>query len=210
MGYLKRGINPLSIKELNFESQYLPVTLKAGLITGTLALAELSDGNKEMVAFGMMNIVGSLTSCYLTTGPFSKSAVNYNAGYKTEMSNILVALSAIIMDAMFGLIEYEEAYSLFKVDEFDFCICMAALVGVAFIGMDVGLLMSVSLAILRSLLYVARPATCKLGSLPDSGLYCDIKQYPLATGIPGILILKLGSPIYFANCSYLKERSFDD
>jgi MFS superfamily sulfate permease-like transporter len=26
------------------------------------------DGNKEMIAFGTMNIVGSLTSCYLTTG----------------------------------------------------------------------------------------------------------------------------------------------
>lgn len=26
------------------------------------------DGNKEMIAFGMMNIVGSCTSCYLTTG----------------------------------------------------------------------------------------------------------------------------------------------
>lgn len=26
------------------------------------------DGNKEMIAFGMMNIVGSFTSCYLTTG----------------------------------------------------------------------------------------------------------------------------------------------
>lgn len=29
------------------------------------------DGNKEMIAFGMMNIVGSFTSCYLTTGKFS-------------------------------------------------------------------------------------------------------------------------------------------
>lgn len=26
------------------------------------------DGNKEMIAFGTMNIVGSFTSCYLTTG----------------------------------------------------------------------------------------------------------------------------------------------
>lgn len=26
------------------------------------------DGNKEMVAYGLMNIVGSFTSCYLTTG----------------------------------------------------------------------------------------------------------------------------------------------
>lgn len=29
---------------------------------------EQIDGNKEMVAFGLMNIVGSFTSCYLTTG----------------------------------------------------------------------------------------------------------------------------------------------
>lgn len=26
------------------------------------------DGNKEMIAFGLMNVVGSFTSCYLTTG----------------------------------------------------------------------------------------------------------------------------------------------
>lgn len=26
------------------------------------------DGNKEMIAFGMMNMAGSCTSCYLTAG----------------------------------------------------------------------------------------------------------------------------------------------
>ena len=28
------------------------------------------DGNKEMLAFGLMNIAGSCTSCYLTAGTF--------------------------------------------------------------------------------------------------------------------------------------------
>ena len=28
------------------------------------------DGNKEMIAFGVMNILGSCTSCYLTSGTF--------------------------------------------------------------------------------------------------------------------------------------------
>ena len=64
----------------------------------------------------------------------------------------------------------------------------------------------VGLALLRAMLYVARPATCKLANIPDSTLYRDIEQYPGATGIPGILILQLGSPIYFANCSYIRER----
>ncbi|XP_059634979.1 probable sulfate transporter 3.5 [Cornus florida] len=241
VGDLKKGLNPPSLKDLNFEAKYLPVTIKAGIITGMIALAEgiaigrsfaimrneQIDGNKEMIAFGLMNIVGSFTSCYLTTGPFSKTAVNFNAGCKTAMANVVmslcmmltllllaplfsytpqVALSAIIMSAMLGLIDYEKVYHLFKTDKFDFCICMAAFLGVAFISMDIGLMISVGLCLLRALLYVARPATCKLGNLPNSGLFRDVEQYPGAKEFPGILILKLGSPIYFANSNYIKER----
>ncbi|XVF34801.1 hypothetical protein REPUB_Repub18cG0089700 [Reevesia pubescens] len=241
VGDLKKGLNPPSIQYLNFDSRYLPATLKAGIVTGLIALAEgiaigrsfaiikneQTDGNKEIIAFGFMNIIGSFTSCYLTTGPFSKTAVNFNAGCRTAMSNVvmgicmmltllflaplfsytpLVALSAIIMSAMLGLINYEEMFHLFKVDKFDFVICMAAFLGVSFISMDVGLMLSVGLALLRALLYVARPASCKLGKIPDSSLYRDTEQYPGLTSIPGILVLQLGSPIYFANCTYIRER----
>ncbi|KAK3034371.1 hypothetical protein RJ639_032269 [Escallonia herrerae] len=241
VGELKRGINPPSLQDLNFDRKYISAPIKAGIITAMVALAEgiaigrsfaimkneQIDGNKEMIAFGLMNIVGSFTSCYLTTGPFSKTAVNFNAGCKTAMANVvmaicmlltllflaplfrytpLVALSAIIMSAMLGLIEYEKAYHLFKTDKFDFCICMVAFFGVAFISMDMGLMLSVGLALIRALLYVARPATCKLGHIPDSALYRDIEQYPGATGTPGMLILQLGSPIYFANGGYIRER----
>jgi len=30
------------------------------------------DGNKEMMAMGAMNIIGSLTSCYVATGTITK------------------------------------------------------------------------------------------------------------------------------------------
>ncbi|KAG4190056.1 hypothetical protein ERO13_A07G007400v2 [Gossypium hirsutum] len=188
---------------------------------------EQIDGNKEMIAYGFMNIIGSLTSCYLTTGPFSKTAVNVNSGCKTPMANVvqgfcmmltllflapifsytpLVALAAIIMSAMLGLINYEEMYHLYKVDKFDFAICMAAFFGVSFGSMDIGLLLSVGLSLLRALLYVARPAACKLGRLPNTSLYRDTEQYPETMSLEGILVLQLGSPVYFANCSYIRER----
>ncbi|XP_060216590.1 probable sulfate transporter 3.5 isoform X2 [Lycium barbarum] len=241
VGHLSKGINPSSIHLLNFNPKYISAPIKAGVITAVISLAEgiaigrsfaiirneQVDGNKEMIAIGLMNIFGSLASCYLTTGPFSRTAVNFNAGCKTTMSNVvmsicmmltllflaplfsytpLVSLSAIIMSAMLGLIDYDKAYHLFKTDKFDFYICMTAFIGVAFISMDIGLMLSVGLALIRALLYVARPATCKLGSVPEAGLYRDIEQYPTANGIPGILILKLSSPIYFANCNYIRER----
>ncbi|KAL4316961.1 hypothetical protein AHAS_Ahas15G0337400 [Arachis hypogaea] len=242
VGHLDKGINPLSIHYLNFDSKYLSAVLRAGIITGILSLAEgiaigrsfavtantPHDGNKEMVAFGLMNLCGSFTSCYLTSGPFSKTAVNYNAGCKTPMTNVvqgvlmaltllflaplfgytpIVALSSIITSAMLGLIKYGVFLHLFKVDKFDFLICMAAFLGVIFLTMDQGLMISIVLSLLRALLYVARPATCKLGKLDDSsGSYRDVDQYTPTTTYPGVLIIQLGSPIYFANALYVKER----
>ncbi|TYI17206.1 hypothetical protein ES332_A07G007700v1 [Gossypium tomentosum] len=241
VGDLKKGLNPSSIHYLNFDSRYLPATIRAGAVTGLISMVEgiaigrsfaiikneQIDGNKEMIAYGFMNIIGSLTSCYLTTGPFSKTAVNVNSGCKTPMANVvqgfcmmltllflapifsytpLVALAAIIMSAMLGLINYEEMYHLYKVDKFDFAICMAAFFGVSFGSMDIGLLLSVGLSLLRALLYVARPAACKLGRLPNTSLYRDTEQYPETMSLEGILVLQLGSPVYFANCSYIRER----
>ncbi|EAY75631.1 hypothetical protein OsI_03536 [Oryza sativa Indica Group] len=241
VGNLNKGINPLSIAQLTFQSRHMKTAVKAGLLSGILALAEgiavgrslamvkneQIDGNKEMIAFGIMNIAGSFTSCYLTTGPFSKSAVNFHAGCKTPMSNVvmsvcimlvllflaplfkytpLVALSSIIVVAMIGLVKVKEFCHLYKVDKFDFCICMVAFLGVVFFTMVAGLSASVGLSVVRALLYVARPATCKLGNIAGSETFRDVKQYPQAKSIPGILVLQLGSPIYFVNAGYLRER----
>ncbi|KAM5563670.1 hypothetical protein ABKV19_018338 [Rosa sericea] len=241
IGELKKGLNPMSFGDLVFVSPYLSTAFKTGIITGIIALAEgiavgrsfsmfknyHIDGNKEMIAFGMMNIAGSCTSCYLTTGPFSRSAVNYNAGCKTAVSNIvmaiavmftllfltplfhytpLVVLSAIIIAAMLGLIKYEEAIHLWKVDKFDFVVCMSAYFGVVFGSVVIGLVLALALSVMRVLLFVARPKTFMLGNVPDSMAYRSVEQYTNASNIPGILILEIDAPIYFANSNYLRER----
>ncbi|KAL8262078.1 hypothetical protein R6Q59_026127 [Mikania micrantha] len=241
IGELKKGLNPITIMDLSFGSQYLSTTIKTGIVTGVIALAEgiavgrsfamfknyNIDGNKEMIAFGMMNIAGSCTSCYLTTGPFSRSAVNFNAGCKTAVSNIvmaiavmitllfltplfhytpLVVLSSIIISAMLGLINYEEAIHLWSLDKFDFVVCMSAYFGVVFGSVEIGLVIAVALSLLRVLMFVSRPRTSALGQIPNSTIYRSIDQYQNAITIPGILILQIDAPIYFANSSYLRER----
>ena len=54
------------------------------------------DGNKEMMAIGVMNMAGSCASCYVTTGSFSRSAVNYSAGSRTAVSNIVMAATVLV------------------------------------------------------------------------------------------------------------------
>lgn len=241
IGHLKKGLNPPSFADLVFVSPYLSTAIKTGIITGVIALAEgiavgrsfamfknyHIDGNKEMIAFGTMNIVGSCTSCYLTTGPFSRSAVNFNAGCKTAVSNIvmalavmvtllfltplfhytpLVVLSSIIISAMLGLIDYEAAIHLWTVDKFDFIVCISAYAGVVFCSVEIGLVIAVAISLLRLLLFVARPKTFILGNIPNSMIYRNVEQYTNTSSVPGVLILEIDAPIYFANASYLRER----
>lgn len=91
--------------------------------------------------------------------------MNFNAGCKTVVSNIvmaigvmftllfltplfhytpLVVLSSIIISAMLGLIDYQAAIHLWNVDKFDFLVCMSAYFGVVFGSVEIGLVVAVS------------------------------------------------------------------
>ena len=66
--------------------------------------------------------------------------------------------------------------------------------------------LQVTVSLLRILLFIARPKTIVLGNIPNSGIYRSMDQYPIANNVPGILILRIDAPVYFANASYLRER----
>ncbi|KAG4126328.1 hypothetical protein ERO13_D10G150600v2 [Gossypium hirsutum] len=241
IGHLKKGLNPPSASDLAFGSPHLMAAIKTGIVIGIIGLAEgiavgrtfamfknyHIDGNKEMIAFGMMNIAGSCTSCYLTAGPFSRTAVNFNAGSRSAVSNIvmatavmftllfltplfhytpLVVLSSIIIAAMLGLLDYEAAIHLWKIDKFDFFICLGAYLGVVLGSVEIGLIISITVSLLRIILFVARPRTMVLGNIPNSGIYRSMDQYQIANSVPGILILQIDAPVFFANAIYLRER----
>ncbi|PQM41472.1 sulfate transporter 1.3 isoform X2 [Prunus yedoensis var. nudiflora] len=239
--HIEKGINPPSVNEIFFTGEYLAKGFKIGVVAGMIALTEAIaigrtfasmkdyqlDGNKEMVALGTMNIVGSMTSCYVSTGSFSRSAVNYMAGCQTAVSNIVMScvvfltlqfitplfkytpnaiLAAIIISAVINLIDFQAAILIWKIDKFDFVACMGAFFGVIFASVEIGLLIAVSISFAKILLQVTRPRTAILGKIPSTTVYRNIQQYPEATKVPGVMIVRVDSAIYFSNSNYIKER----
>lgn len=185
------------------------------------------DGNKEMIAIGLMNVVGSATSCYVTTGAFSRSAVNNNAGAKTAVSNIVmsvtvmvtllflmplfeytpnVVLGAIIVTAVIGLIDLPAACHIWKIDKFDFLVMLCAFFGVIFLSVQNGLAIAVGLSLFKILMQVTRPKMVIMGNIPGTDIYRDLHHYKEAQRIPGFLVLSIESPVNFANSNYLTER----
>ncbi|KAJ9146399.1 hypothetical protein P3X46_028669 [Hevea brasiliensis] len=239
--HIEKGINPSSVKKIYFSGEFLLKGFRIGVVAGMIGLTEAIaigrtfasmkdyqlDGNKEMVALGTMNVVGSMTSCYVATGSFSRSAVNYMAGCQTAVSNIVMSfivfltlqfitplfkytpnaiLAAIIISAVVGLVDFEAAILIWKIDKFDFIACMGAFFGVVFSSVEIGLLIAVSISFAKILLQVTRPRTAILGKLPGTNAYRNIQQYPGATKVHGVLIVRVDSAIYFSNSNYIKER----
>ncbi|XVF36770.1 hypothetical protein REPUB_Repub19eG0087100 [Reevesia pubescens] len=240
--HIKGGLNPSSLHQLQFKGPHVGEAAKIGLISAVVALTEAIavgrsfasikgyhlDGNKEMLAMGFMNLAGSLTSCYVATGSFSRTAVNFSAGCQTVVSNIVMAitvllslelftrllyytpiaiLASIILSALPGLIDINEAYYIWKVDKLDFLACIGAFAGVLFASVEIGLLAAVTISFAKILLNSIRPAVEQLGRLPRTDIFCEVDQYPMAIKTSGILTLRVNSGLLcFANANFVRER----
>ena len=100
----------------------------------------------------------------LSAGSFSRTAVNFTAGCKTAVSNVVMAatvmvalellmkllfytpvsiLASIILSALPGLINVQEVCILWKVDKMDFLTCMGLFLGVLFGSVEIGLSVAV-------------------------------------------------------------------
>ncbi|KAA8534262.1 hypothetical protein F0562_031779 [Nyssa sinensis] len=185
------------------------------------------DSNQELFGLGVANIFGSFFSAYPTTGSFSRSAVNHESGAKTGLSGIVMGiimgcallfltplfeyipqctLAAIVISAVIGLVDYNEAIFLWRVDKKDFLLWTITGTTTLFLGIEIGVLVGVGVSLAFVIHESANPHVAVLGRLPGTTVYRNIQQYPEAYTYNGIVIVRIDAPIYFANTSYIKDR----
>ncbi|MED6144695.1 putative sulfate transporter 4.2 [Stylosanthes scabra] len=185
------------------------------------------DSNQELVGLGISNVLGSFFSAYPTTGSFSRSAVNHESGAKSGISGIVsgiivtcallfftplfeyipqCGLAAIVISAVIGLVDYDEAIFLWRVDKKDFLLWTITSITTLFFGIEVGVLVGVGVSLAFVIHESANPHIAVLGRLPGTTVYRNVEQYPEAYRYNGIVIVRIDAPIYFANTSYIKDR----
>ncbi|XP_047325890.1 sulfate transporter 4.1, chloroplastic-like isoform X2 [Impatiens glandulifera] len=185
------------------------------------------DPNQELFGLGVANVVGSFFLSYPSTGSFSRSAVNHESGAKTGLSGIVTglimacalmfltelfenipqcALAAIVISAVIGLVDYDEAIFLWRVDKKDFVLWSITAATTLFLGIEIGVLVGVGVSLAFVIHESANPNVAVLGRLPGTTIYRNLKQYPEAYTYNGIVVVRVDAPIYFANISYIKER----
>eukprot|EP00775_Hariotina_reticulata_P008330 gene8330-8515_t len=183
--------------------------------------------NQEIVGLGIANFAGAAFSSYTTTGSFSRSAVNNSSGAKTQLAGFVTAMvvmfvllfmtkvfsllpyntmAAIIIAGVSTLVEFDTAIYLFKTHLRDFMVWLVAFVCTLFLGIELGLAMAIGLAILIVVFESAFPHTAVLGRVDRTSVYRNIQQYPSAEMVPGVLVVRLDAPVYFANVQWMEDK----
>lgn len=188
---------------------------------------EQVDANQELMGLGLANIFGGLFHAYPVTGGFSRSAVNAGAGARTGLASIITALvvavsllfftplfqnipraalAAIIMVAVFGLIDVKEMKYLWRVSKLEFGLLLATFFATLSLGVEKGILLGVVLSLMSFIIRTTRPHNAELGRLEGSDVYRNLNRYPDAEQIEGLKIIRIDASLYFANVEFLKDR----
>lgn len=188
------------------------------------------DANKELIAIGAANLAASLFRAYPVTGGFSRTAVNDQAGAETPMAGIVTAavisiallfltpllyflpkaaLAAIIMTAVFGLIDLKQVAHLWRVKRSDLALLALTFAAVLAVGIQTGIIIGIIASLLWFVIRTTRPHFAVLGQMPGSRAFRNLDDAPEATPFPGILILRIDAQFYFGNVSFLRETLRD-
>eukprot|EP00927_Polykrikos_kofoidii_P023178 TRINITY_DN2141_c0_g1_i8.p1 TRINITY_DN2141_c0_g1~~TRINITY_DN2141_c0_g1_i8.p1 ORF type:complete len:657 (-),score=119.26 TRINITY_DN2141_c0_g1_i8:47-1909(-) len=184
------------------------------------------DAGQEMLGLGLANFVGSVFSSYPVAGSFSRSAVNNSTGALSQMSGLLTALmlflillfltplffylpkfvlAAVVMSSVIPLVAYGEAAKLWRIKKADFLLWVVAFLGTLFLGVLRGILVAVGLSLLIVIFESARPQISVLWRIPGTSIYRSMKQESSGVFIPNVFICRIGSSMYFANASFIRD-----
>ncbi len=185
------------------------------------------DANRELVGLGLANVVGAFFRGYPVTGGFSRSAVNDQAGARTPLAGIVTAvligltllfltdlfyylpnavLAAIVMVAVFGLIDANEPRHLWRVKRVDALTLAVTFLATLTLGVEVGILTGVAFSLAVFVARSAWPHTAELGWLPTEGVFRNVQRYPAARTWSDLYLTRPDASLYFANMAALETQ----
>lgn len=185
------------------------------------------DANQELIAIGIANIGGSFFQSISSSGSFGRTAVNDQSGATTPLSSIvsvgLIAvtlmfltplfyslpkaiLASIILVAVASLIDIKGARELWKFDRKDFWMMALTFLATLAIGIEEGILVGVALSLGLVIWQSTYPHIAVLGQIPGTTYYRNVNRYQEAETKDGVLVLRVDSPLFFANADFFKDK----
>jgi len=184
-------------------------------------------GNGEMIGIGAANLAAGLFQGFPVSTSGSRTAVAERSGAKTQLTGVtgaaliilmivLVpglfrnlpqpALAAVVITASLSLADIPATVRLWRQRKAEFALSIAAFLGVALLGVLPGIAIAVALSILNVFRRTWWPYETRLGRVAGLEGYHDIRSYPAARHLPGLIIYRFDAPLIFANAKTFRDE----
>ena len=188
------------------------------------------DPNQEMVGLGAANLATGFFQGFPISSSSSRTPVAEAAGARTQLTSVVGAmaiaflllvapnllehlptptLAAVVIAAAISLFEVTDLRRIYRVQQWEFWLSIVCFVGVAVLGVIPGIGLAIAIAIIEFLWDGWRPHSAVLGRAYGVKGYHDVRRYPHARRIPGLVLFRWDAPLFFANAELFKERVLD-
>jgi MFS superfamily sulfate permease-like transporter len=185
------------------------------------------DPNQEMIGIGAANVATGLFTGFPITTSSSRTAVAEQAGAKSQLTGLVGAaliavmlvflpgllaylpnptLAAVVIVAAISLADVQGTVKLYRERRTEFLLSMTAFLGVALLGVLPGIAVAVILSILTVFRRVWNPYRTVLGDVPGVPGYHDVRMYPDAEQLPGLVMFRFDGPLFFANANTFRNE----
>ncbi|MEU8007261.1 sulfate permease [Catellatospora sp. NPDC049111] len=186
------------------------------------------DADQELLALGVANLGSGVLRGFPVSSSGSRTALADAAGARSQVYSLTAlvlvictllfaspvlsafptaALGAIIVYAALRLIDLPGFRKLAAFRRSELLLALAAFAGVLLFDILYGVLAAVALSVAEMLARVARPHDAVLGIVPGVAGMHDVEDYPQARTVPGLMIYRYDSPLFFANAQDLRRRA---
>jgi high affinity sulfate transporter 1 len=184
-------------------------------------------GNQEMIGIGAANLAAGLFQGFPVSTSGSRTAVAERSGSKTQLTGVTgavliilmivlipglfrnlpqPALAAVVITASLSLADIPGTVRLWRQRKVEFWLSIAAFLGVALLGVLPGIGIAVTLSILNVFRRAWWPYQTVLGRVEGIEGYHDIRSYPAAQHLPGLVIYRFDAPLFFANAKTFRDE----
>ncbi|XP_058409952.1 testis anion transporter 1 isoform X2 [Diceros bicornis minor] len=186
------------------------------------------NSNQDLIAIGLCNVVSSFFRSCVFTGAVIRTIIQDKCGGRQQFASLVGAGLMLLLMVKAGRFFYklpnavlagimlsnllpylETIYNLpdlWRQNQYDCVIWMVTFTSAVFLGLDVGLLVSIAFAFFLITVRSHRTKILLLGQIPNTNIYRSIKDYREITNIPGVKIFQCCNSITFVNVHHLKHK----
>lgn len=186
------------------------------------------DSNQELLALGAANLGAGMLRGFPVSSSASRTALAQSAGARTQVYGLVAGaavvavllflspllrstptavLGALVVYAAVRMIDLAGYRRLASFRRRELLLAVGCLVGVLVLNILYGVLVAVALSVAELLSRVARPHDAVQGLVPGVAGMHDVDDYPEARVVPGLLVYRYDSPLFFANAEDFRRRA---